>query len=240
MKPPVSLRAGFGAAAVAVIPTLNVITDKEWRGLENIPSTGYILVANHISELDPLTLAHMVYKTGHLPHALAKASLFKIPVIGKILHKIRQIPVERELGGGASLEAAEAALAENGAIMIYPEGTITKDPEGWPMKAKTGAARLALKTGAPVIPVGQWGVHELFPYHSKKLYLRPRKTARLRVGPPVDLSDLADKPHTRTVLDQASERIMAAITAQLEVLRGETMPAGRFDPRTGTRAGEQA
>lgn len=142
---------------------MNLLTAKDWSGLEHIPDTGFILVANHISELDPPALAHMVYNQGHLPHVLAKAELFRIPVVGKMLHGMHHIPVERIRGGGASLEAAERVLAEGGAILIYPEGTITQDPQLWPMKAKTGAARLALKTGAPVIPVGQWGIQEMFP-----------------------------------------------------------------------------
>lgn len=195
-------------------------------------------MANHISELDPLALAHMVYNQGHLPHVLAKAELFQIPVVGKMLEGMRHIPVERTRGGGASLEAAERVLADGGAILIYPEGTITQDPQLWPMRAKTGAARLALKTGAPVIPAGQWGIQEMFPRRSRYPRVWPRKTARIKVGPEVDLADLREVPHTRAVLDEATERIMSAITAQVEDLRGVTMQVGRFDPRTQTRAGD--
>lgn len=238
MKAPLSLRAGFLAAASVVRPTMNALTAKDWIGLEHIPDSGFILVANHISELDPLALAHMVYNQGHLPHVLAKAELFQIPVVGKMLEGMRHIPVERTRGGGASLEAAELVLADGGAILIYPEGTITQDPQLWPMRAKTGAARLALKTGAPVIPAGQWGIQEMFPRRSRYPRVWPRKTARIKVGPEVDLADLREVPHTRAVLDEATERIMSAITAQVEDLRGVTMQVGRFDPRTQTRAGD--
>lgn len=238
MKAPLSLRAGFLAAASVVRPTMNALTAKDWIGLEHIPDSGFILVANHISELDPLALAHMVYNQGHLPHVLAKAELFQIPVVGKMLEGMRHIPVERTRGGGASLEAAERVLADGGAILIYPEGTITQDPQLWPMRAKTGAARLALKTGAPVIPAGQWGIQEMFPRRSRYPRVWPRKTARIKVGPEVDLADLREVPHTRAVLDEATERIMSAITAQVEDLRGVTMQVGRFDPRTQTRAGD--
>lgn len=241
MTAPLSLRAGFLAAATVVRPAMNLLTAKEWLGLENIPDTGFILVANHISEMDPPALAHMVYNQGHLPHVLAKAELFRIPVVGRLLHGMRHIPVERTRGGGgASLEAAERVLAEGGAILIYPEGTITEDPLKWPMKAKTGAARLALKTGAPVIPAGQWGIQEMFPRRSRYPRVWPRHTARIKVGPPVPLDDLREGPHTRTVLETATERIMAAITEQVEDLRGERMQVGRFDPSTGTRAGDPA
>ena len=238
MKAPLSLRAGFLAAASVVRPTMNALTAKDWIGLEHIPDSGFILVANHISELDPLALAHMVYNQGPLPHVLAKAELFQIPVVGKMLEGMRHIPVERTRGGGASLEAAELVLADGGAILIYPEGTITQDPQLWPMRAKTGAARLALKTGAPVIPAGQWGIQEMFPRRSRYPRVWPRKTARIKVGPEVDLADLREVPHTRAVLDEATERIMSAITAQVEDLRGVTMQVGRFDPRTQTRAGD--
>ena len=240
MKAPLSLRVGFLAAASVVRPAMNLLTAKDWSGLEHIPDTGFILVANHISELDPPALAHMVYNQGHLPHVLAKAELFRIPVVGKMLHGMHHIPVERTRGGGASLEAAERVLAEGGAILIYPEGTITHDPQLWPMKAKTGAARLALKTGAPVIPVGQWGIQAMFPRHGRYPRVWPRKNARIKVGPPVQLDDLRTVPHTRSVLEEATERIMTAITTQVEDLRGETMQVGRFDPRTGTRNGDSA
>lgn len=238
MKAHLSLRAGFLAAASVVRPTMNALTAKDWIGLEHIPDSGFILVANHISELDPPALAHMVYNQGHLPHVLAKAELFQIPVVGKLLHGMHHIPVERTRGGGASLEAAERVLAEGGAILIYPEGTITQDPLLWPMRAKTGAARLALKTGVPVIPAGQWGIQEMFPRHSRYPRVWPRKNSRIKVGPPVALDDLRSVPHTRTVLEEATERIMSAITTQIEDLRGETMQVGRFDPRTQTRAGD--
>ncbi|MFC0247252.1 lysophospholipid acyltransferase family protein [Citricoccus parietis] len=229
------LRAGYFAAASLVRPTLNAIMSKEWQGGHHIPESGFIVCANHISNLDPLALGHMVYSQGHLPHFLAKSELFQLPVVGGLLTRMRQIPVDRARGGNESLVAADRVLAEGGAIIIYPEGTLTSDPDLWPMKAKTGAARLALKTGVPVIPVAQWGIHEVLPKTAKTPRLRPRGMGRIRIGAPVPLEDLRESTLTRSVLETASERIMTAITGELEVLRGEDAPEGRWNPRTGQR-----
>jgi 1-acyl-sn-glycerol-3-phosphate acyltransferase len=114
---------------------------------------------------------------------------------------------------------------------VYPEGTITKDPTGWPMRGKTGAARIALETGCPVVPIGQWGAQEILPAYSFRYHAFPRRTARYKVGDPVDLSDLVGQPITNELLQEATERIMAAITALVAELRGEEPPTVRFDPR---------
>jgi 1-acyl-sn-glycerol-3-phosphate acyltransferase len=237
---PAGLRAGYLAASLLVRPVLNAVMAKEWQGTENVPDSGFIVCANHVSNLDPLAMGHLVYKQGHLPHFLAKSELFQLPVVGGMLSAMRQIPVDRARGGNESLLAADAVLDQGGAIIIYPEGTLTSDPQMWPMKAKTGAARLALKTGVPVIPVAQWGIHEVLPKTARVPSVRPRRTGRIRIGRPVALEDLRDSALTRSVLETASERIMAAITAELEVLRGETAPEGRWNPRTGQRETVQA
>lgn len=229
------LRAGYFTAAAAVRPTLNALMARQWQGLENLPEHGFILCANHLSNLDPLAVGHMVYAQGHLPYFLAKSELFQLPVVGGLLTRMRQIPVDRARGGNESLLAANQVLADGGGIIIYPEATLTSDPDLWPMKAKTGAARLALKTGVPVIPAAQWGIHEVMPGPAKAPRPWPRRTARIRLGTPVPLEDLRASALTRDVLDAASERIMSAITGELEVLRGEPAPEGRWNPRTARR-----
>ncbi len=93
------------------------------------------------------------------------------------------------------LKQAEKALAEGAAVIFYPEGTATRDPDLWPMVAKTGVARLALATGAPVIPVAHWGTQDVLPYGSKKPRLFPRKTVRTVAGKPVDLSAVGGQVH---------------------------------------------
>ena len=135
-------------------------------------------------------------------------------------------------GAVTAFDAAVEAVHAGECIGVYPEGTITKDPDGWPMRGKTGAARIALATGCPVIPIGQWGAQDMLPAYSLRPHLFPRKTTSYKVGDPVDLSDLMGKPVTNEVLHEATDRIMAAITALVEDLRGEKAPAVRFDPRT--------
>jgi 1-acyl-sn-glycerol-3-phosphate acyltransferase len=129
-----------------------------------------------------------------------------------------------------------AAVRAGECVGIYPEGTITKDPDLWPMNGKTGAARVALETGCPVIPIAQWGPQEILAPYSKRLRLLPPKTVRVLAGPPVDLADLRARPVTPEVLRTASDRIVEAITAQLAQLRGELPPATRFDPALSDRA----
>ncbi|MHA7180920.1 lysophospholipid acyltransferase family protein [Arthrobacter sp. MDB2-24] len=240
-------RAMFTFLALWVRPAMNGLMGKEWHGQERLPvGMGMIVCPNHVTEIDPVVVGHFLYNQGVMPHFLAKASLFKVPVIGWILRTIKQVPVERtSAGANRSLEAAREALADGGGIIIYPEGTLTRDPDMWPMKGRTGAARLALQTGAPVVPMAQWGAHELFPRYAKRFYLFPRKRARVLVGHPVDLSEFRDAPLTRTTLDAATDRILDAITELLAELRGEEPPAERWDPaekehkRMGRNAGAQ-
>lgn len=211
---------------------MNLLMAKEYSGQEKLPrDTGMIICPNHVTEIDPIVIGHFLFNQGIMPHFLAKASLFGIPVIGSMLRTIQQIPVERSsAGANRSLEAARAALADGGGIIIYPEGTLTRDPDMWPMKGRTGAARLALQTGAPVVPVAHWGAHEVFPRYARRFHLIPRKRSRVLVGEPVDLSDFRGAPLTRSTLDAATERIIDAITELLSELRGQDAPVERWDP----------
>ena len=217
---------------------LGPLTRRDWRGREHLPPTGgVIVVANHISNADPLALAQFLAYSGRWPRFLAKASLFSIPVVGAALRAIGQIPVHR--GSGAARQAvrsADEAIEQGKAVVIYPEGTITSDPELWPMAGRSGAGRIALKTGCPVIPIGQWGAQDIM--WGKELQvprLLPRKTLRLIAGPPVPLDDLRGQPTTPQILAEATDRIMNAITTLVAELRQEPPPAQRYDP--GRQAG---
>jgi 1-acyl-sn-glycerol-3-phosphate acyltransferase len=216
-----------------VKPTLLTLTRREWTDGEKIPASGGCVVAvNHISHLDPMTLGYFLYDHGRLVRYLTKDALFRTPVVKYIVKDAGQIPVRRMSAGAASaFDAAVEAIKQGECIGVYPEGTITKDPDGWPMRGKTGAARIALATGCPVIPVGQWGVQDLLPAYSLRPHLFPRKKTAYKVGDPVDLSDLMGKPVTNEVLRQATDRIMAAITVLVEDLRGDKAPPVRFDPK---------
>lgn len=207
-------------------------TKHEWIDGDNIPASGgCIIVLNHVSHVDPLTAAHLVYDHGRLPHYLAKSGLFKNKALGAFFRAAGQIPVERlSKNAAGAFDAAVQAVHEGKCVVVYPEGTITRDPDGWPMTGKSGAARIALETGCPVIPVGQWGAQQLLAPYAKKPDLYPRKLVRMKVGEPLDLSDIAAKePRTLAVIQEATDRIMAAITALVEEVRGGQAPAERFD-----------
>jgi len=128
------------------------------------------------------------------------------------------------------LKQAEQALRDGAAVIVYPEGTATRDPGLWPMVGKTGAARLALTTGAPVIPIAQWGAQHILPYGTSKPHLFPRKTVRMVAGPPVDLSAYTGQRLGASTLRAATADIMADITALLAGIRQETPPAVPYDP----------
>lgn len=226
-------RPWFRVAEVVLVPPLLVLTKRRWHGRENIPRTGgAIVVANHISKIDPITFGHFVHGAGRVPHYLAKVELFEHRLLGRVFSGTDMIPVYR--GGQnarASVQAAAQAVRDGLCIIVYAEATITRDPHLWPMVGKTGAARIALETGAPVIPVAQWGAHRILAPYARKPSLFPRKTIHVRAGRPVQLDDLKGREQTPEVLAEATERIMAAITAELEIIRAERAPAERFDPR---------
>jgi 1-acyl-sn-glycerol-3-phosphate acyltransferase len=220
--------------AVGILrPLLMVLTKRDWRGAENLPRTGGFVVApNHVSHLDPVIFAHFMYDNGREPYFLGKEGVFRVPVVGAILRGAQQIPVYRNTGRAAdSYRAAVAAVEQGKCVAVYPEGTLTRDPDLWPMVGKTGAARIALATRCPVIPVAQWGPQKILEPYGKRPKLLPRKTMRVSAGPPVDLSDLHDRPRTGEVLREATNRIMAAITVELEQIRSEKAPLERFDAR---------
>ena len=214
-------------------PILFATTTHDWRNGEKIPATGgFVLVLNHVSHADPLTSAHLVYDHGRVPRYLAKSDLFENRVLGAFLRSAGQIPVQRLTASAAgAYDAAVAAIEAGECVVVYPEGTITRDPGLWPMTGKSGAARIALATGCPVIPVGQWGIQDLLAPYAKKPDVFPRKKITMLVGDPVDLSDLTEKELTTQVVTEATDRIMGAITALVEEVRGETAPAERFDMR---------
>jgi 1-acyl-sn-glycerol-3-phosphate acyltransferase len=224
----------FSTVIAVLKPPLLALTKREWIDGEKIPATGgCLVVVNHVSHLDPMTLGLFLYDHGRLVRYLAKEALFRTPVLKYVVRDAGQIPVQRmSTHAVTAFDAAVEAVGQGECIGIYPEGTITKDPDGWPMRGKTGAARIALATGCPVIPVGQWGVQDLLPAYAVKPHPFPRKRTAYKVGDPVDLEDLQGLPVTNEVLHEATDRIMAAITALVEDLRGEKAPAVRFDPKT--------
>jgi 1-acyl-sn-glycerol-3-phosphate acyltransferase len=213
---------------------LLVLTRRDWQGGEHLgrDGEGIVVVTNHVSHVDPLTFAHFLYDNGRTPRFLAKAGLFKLFFVGSVLRGAQQIPVYRETSDAAQAYSAAVAAVRGGeCVAIYPEATLTRDPDLWPMLGKTGAARVALATGAPVIPVAQWGPQELLEPYGKRPHVLPRKLMRVKAGPPVDLSEFMGREVDAPLLRAVTAKIMAAITELLEDLRGTPAPAVPFDPR---------
>lgn len=223
----------FRIAPALIKPVLFATTSPEWLDAEKIPAEGgVIVVANHVTKVDPLTVAHVLYDHGRMPRYLAKDTLFEIRGLGAFMRHLGQIPVKRmTVGAVGAFDAAVEAVNAGECVMVYPEGTITRDPDLWPMRGKTGAARIALATGVPVIPIGHWGEQEILRPYARLPDVFPRKKVRSKVGDPVPLDDLRAQPVTPAVIQEATDRIMAALTALVEDLRGEKAPTERFDPR---------
>jgi len=219
-------------------PGLRLLMRFRLSGKENIPATGGIILApNHMSYADWPAIA--LFSDGYAkryPVFMIKSAVFEVKVIGPLMYKFGQLPVFRGRGdAGLVLKQAEQALRAGACVIVYPEGTATRDPDLWPMTGKTGAARLALTTGAPVIPIAQWGAQEVLPYGSKKPKLWPRTTVRMTAGPPVDLSAYQGKRLGASTLQAATADIMADITGLLGKIRQETPPAAPWDLAAGGR-----
>lgn len=214
-------------------PILMLVTKRDWAGAENFPEGGFVLAPNHISHLDPFLLSHFLVDNDVPPRFLAKDTLMDLRVFGRILWATEQIPVYRGTAGAAeSLRGAVAAVDAGGVVIIYPEGTITRDPDAWPMSGRTGAVRVALATGRPIVPVMQWGPQEILWPYSKRFRLFPRKTMHMRAGPPVDLSDFVGKPLTEDLLHRATDRLMDDLTGLMAEVRGELPSTPRIDVHT--------
>jgi 1-acyl-sn-glycerol-3-phosphate acyltransferase len=221
----------FWLCIAVVFPASKLMFAIRYRHGERLPARGpVLLVANHVSILDPLACARLVFDHGRMPHFLAKESVFAGPA-GTILRSAGQIPVARySTDAGGALSAAQDDLAAGNVVVIYPEGSVTRDPDWWPMQARTGAARLALTTDAVVLPVAQWGPQRLHDYHAKKLHPRLRTPTEYLVGEPIDLSRQraelrAGRPLTTDLLQETTDLMMGRVRDQLAELRGEPAPA---------------
>jgi 1-acyl-sn-glycerol-3-phosphate acyltransferase len=192
---------------------------------------GVLLVLNHVSHLDPPVDAVFVHRHGRVPRFLAKESLFRVPLFKYLIGGAGSIPVTRRSSGAAgSLEAAATALREGKLVVIYPEGTITKDPQAWPMRARTGVARLALETDVPVIPAARWGTNHIFNGYTRKFRPLPRKRVDILVGEPIDLSAYRDRPVTNELLREVTDLLMAEVRDLLAEVRQEPAPAEFYVP----------
>lgn len=229
------VRLRFVLLALPVRVGLGLLGRRQWSGAERLQRRGgFVVAANHHSYADPLVLGDFMLSAGVEPSFLAKASLFRVPVLGALLRYLRQLPVLRGTADARlALDAGEQRVRDGGCVVVYPDATLTRDPELWPMVGKTGAARIALATGCDVVPVAQWGVQALVPQRGRpRLWPRPR--LQVLVGDPVDLSGWQARPVDAEALAGASAAVVDAVVALLEELRGEVAPP-RWDPRTSAR-----
>jgi len=229
-------------AAVFFYPLSWLAGRPRYEGREHLPAQGgALLVANHISYLDPIYTALWVHTARRVPRFLAKASLWQIPVFGRVLVGTGQIPVHRDSADAQqSLRDGVAGLSAGKVVVIYPEGTITRDPDGWPMLARTGAARLALSvlsSDVPVLPVVHWGTRDVYDHYGKRFRPLPRTTVTVRAGDPVDLSAYRGRTLDATVLREVTDLLMNRCKELLAEVRGEPAPDGFFRRAT---SGESA
>lgn len=216
-------------AAVLYVP-VSLLVRIRYLNLRRLPQNGpAIVVVNHVSHADPFIVAKMIIDGARLPRFLAKDAIFAVPVVGAAMRAMGHIPVVRGTAkANESLAAAVAALQRGEMIVMHPEGTVTRDPAGWPMNGKTGAARLALLApGVPVIPVAQWGVQEQIDLYQKKVKLIPRPRHVLSVGEPIDLSAYEGRTDT-AALREVTDVIMRRLRGDVAALRGVADPGGEL------------
>jgi 1-acyl-sn-glycerol-3-phosphate acyltransferase len=225
-------RGGFwiGFCAVFFYPIGWLSGRPRFEGLEHIPRTGSaVIAANHISHIDPIYSALAVHLARRVPHFLAKDSLWGVPVLGHILRSTSQIPVHRGTADAkASLRDGTAALEEGMSLIVYPEGTISRDPDHWPMNPHTGVARLALSSGAPVVPMVHWGTQQVLDGYRKRYRPLPRTTVTVRCGEPIDLAAYRDRALDAALLREVTDLIMRRVRDLLADVRGEPAPAAFY------------
>ncbi len=188
-----------------------------------------ILAANHVSPVDPLMLMAACSRAGIAPRFMATAGLFKAPVAGSIMRACGHLRVDRHTAQVAeALPAAAAALRAGSVVLVYPEGRIGLDPWMWPERGKTGVARMAALSGAPVIPVAQWDTHRVLPYAAPKglagsllRTIRRRPVVHVRFGDPIELSGLTGTEGAQAM--RATDRIVEGIARTLAPLREDEL-----------------
>lgn len=236
----------YRSVVATAYPFMQTMTKQERAGMEYVsasypPHDGVIIAANHMSWFDPLSIGHALWDAGRPPHFLAKDELFTMPGLSFIMKHTNQIPVYRETDSATdSIRDAIVALEHGETILIYPEGTMTRDEDFWMMTGRTGVAQLALASGAPIIPAAQWGPHQVMRPYRNEFKIFPRKTMVTHFGSPIDLSDYQDVPVTNKVLHEVTNLVVDTITEMLEEIRGEKAPKERLDFKQWRRRQNQS
>lgn len=224
----------FWPLAALIVPIMGLIVKVDVQGAEKLPREGaYVVAPNHYSEFDPLVVAVAVWRAGRAPRFMAKESLFRVPVLGAVLRATGMVPVARQSSAAAArqtLDASEMLVEHGRGVIVYPEGSLTREPDLWPMRGKTGAVRLALEGDIPLIPMAQWGTQAVLPRYGKLSLWPPRKPVTVIFGDPVDLEAYRGRATQPSALVEATDLVMADIAELLGRLRGQPAPAERWNP----------
>lgn len=222
----------LGLARVVFYPATRLLSRTRVSGLHHLPAEGpALLVFNHVSHLDPVFDAVTVHRGARVPRFLAKNTLWNVPVLGRTLTGVDQIPVYRGTSDAQrSLRDAHGALRRGKVLLIYPDGTITKDPDGWPMNPKLGVAHLALTNDVPVIPAARWGTREIYDGYAKRFRPFPPKPVTYKFGAPLDLAEYRGREHDTAVLREVARLIMSRSRELLGEIRDEQPPEEFHSP----------
>lgn len=222
----------LGLARWVFYPLTLLLSTVRVRGHERIPADGpALIVLNHVSHLDPIFDAVTVHRSSRVPRFMAKSTLWDLPLVKNVLNGTGQIPVYRGTADAQkALQAAHDGLKSGKAIVIYPDGTITKDPDGWPMTPKPGIARLALTHDIPVIPAARWGTRDIYDHYNKKFRPFPRKAVHYSFGEPLDLSEYRSDNPDAEALREVSHLAMNRVKELLGEIREEQPPAEFYSP----------
>jgi len=188
-----------------------------WRvyNAERVPLEGpVILASNHASYLDPPLVGAGIRRDINY---LARESLFRFPVVGWVLRNWNSVPVDREGGGARGLKAILERLLKGGAIILFPEGTRSRD--GKPQPARSGIGLTVIKSTAPVVPVRVFGTYEAFGRHMR--LPKPFRRVAVKYGKPMYFEKLraeakeCPKDRLRQIYQQVADELMDVI-AKLE------------------------
>jgi 1-acyl-sn-glycerol-3-phosphate acyltransferase len=226
-----AVAAGLVGAVLTMFARLQVAGARGRAAVvRRLPDGPVIVISNHTSYVDGLLLAIVCRRLGRSARMLAAAGVFKAPVIGAVARRIGFIPVDRGAANAAdALGPAEDALAAGELVAIFPEGRLTRDPDRWPEKAKTGAVRLALRTGAPIVPVALEGAYRVVGRRKfvsnllKNVVLRPKVATA--VGEPIQVRELLQGSETPDEIRRVTDVVWSRLIDLVEHLRGEQSPA---------------
>ena len=209
----------FRTAEWSLLPPIKFWFNWRFEGLEHVPREGATLVAcNHVSYFDPLAHAYFLLKAHRKSRFLAKNELYEHWLLRRVLEGAHQIKVVRGSGDRAPVDNAKKALLAGECVVIYPESTVTHNPDFSPMKGKTGIARLALQTGVPVLPLAVWGSQHVWQREGAR-DLKFGRPIWVQAGPPLDFSDYADSSHDEETLHTVTDQVMANLTTLVHDLR---------------------